>query len=135
MFINGREAAFIRRTQNGFQDLKRRAKKDGLQVSYSIAEFRNHVRGASHCPYCGALLTVDTYSLDHAIPVSREVSPRIHALANLAVCCQRCNEVKGPMSADEFMQLLGLINGFYLAARSNLLARLRAGAKKVAGKG
>jgi len=135
MFVNGRESAFLRRSKTGFHDLKRRAKKDRLDLSYSLDQFRRHVRDAGNCPYCGAMLTVDTYSLDHAIPVSREVSQRIHSLENLAVCCQRCNEAKGNMSAEEFRALLRLVSGFYLAARTNLLARLRAGAKKVAGKG
>jgi hypothetical protein len=45
------------------------------------------------------------------------------------VCCQRCNETKGPLTTAECYELLGRIWDWPEAARRNVLARLRAGGR------
>jgi hypothetical protein len=48
---------------------------------------------------------------------------------NLVFCCDRCNQAKGILSAEEFAQLLAIISSFHPRAKADLLARLRAGGK------
>jgi 5-methylcytosine-specific restriction endonuclease McrA len=75
------------------------------------------------CTYCGGGLTQKTFSVDHALPLSRGGT---NELSNLRVCCRKCNESKGAMSEPEFIELLHLAGGWEDSGTA-MLARLRRG--------
>jgi 5-methylcytosine-specific restriction endonuclease McrA len=74
---------------------------------------------------CGRL-SPKTFSLDHSIPTSR-AGP--HSIANLAVCCLRCNETKGTLTTLEFSAVRTLAAVWPDKTRIKFFARLRAGGR------
>lgn len=44
------------------------------------------------CKYCGIILTVETATIDHVIPMSKGGT---NAKDNLVLSCQKCNSQKG----------------------------------------
>jgi hypothetical protein len=84
------------------------------------------VGAADRSCYCDQVLTPVTFALDHAQPTARSGQ---HGLDNLRVCCAPCNERKGLLTAGEYAELLALVRNWHPRARSDLLARLRAGGK------
>jgi hypothetical protein len=52
-----------------------------------------------------------------------------HSLTNLVVCCERCNQTKGPLTAQEFEALLAFLRRGNFFVAKNLLARMRAGGR------
>ncbi|MBL8797365.1 MAG: HNH endonuclease [Planctomycetia bacterium] len=120
-------AAFIKRTHCIYHHQKKRA-KDALD--YQLPEFRQLVQQTlgAPCPYCDVALTVFNFSVDHVRPLSRGGS---HAIGNLALCCERCNQIKGMMTDGEFCELIDMIRCWEPQVRTNLLARLRAGGKLI----
>ena len=77
------------------------------------------------------LARVEDFAFDHQTPTCRAAD---YSLGNLAVCCRPCNEAKGLLTAAEFRQLLALVDGWHPRARQDLLARLKAGGKRGAGR-
>ena len=76
------------------------------------------------CAYrtvCARPLVLAEVSLDHRIPF-REL--RQTALDNLAVCCARCNRIKGDLDPAHFEQLVLLLRGWPDAYRRSVLRRL-----------
>jgi 5-methylcytosine-specific restriction endonuclease McrA len=121
---------FLRRTNNQYCAQKRRAEKAGVTLDYDLEKLRQAVRYAlevaKRCVFCGCVLTDKNFSVDHCYPTSRGGA---HRFDNMHVCCQRCNETKGPLTTAEFYELLGRIRDWPEAARRNVLARLRAGGR------
>lgn len=68
----------------------------------------------------------ENFACDHVQPTSRG---GLFRLANLCVCCQRCNEIKGLLTADEFAALLALMRAWPERARADVLRRLWAGGR------
>lgn len=69
---------------------------------------RRHV--GRRCPYCGLTMTRErgwnsqrAPSRDHCIPLSRGGA---NTLANMIVCCRRCNEDKGSLTQEEYLAVL-----------------------------
>lgn len=61
------------------------------------------VKSQDHkCAICGRLLTPETASLDHIVPLS---GGGTHDLSNLWVVDHRINLAKGTMSVEEFLQM------------------------------
>jgi 5-methylcytosine-specific restriction endonuclease McrA len=54
---------------------------------------------ASRCYYCKCLITPETLTVDHKIPMSRGGK---HHDDNLVVACLKCNKEKGILTDDEF---------------------------------
>ena len=123
--------ALKKRIQTTYSNQKQRARKHGDTLSYTCAELGELVRCSlnSVCPYCEHLSS--DWTVDHSMPTSRGGT---HTLANLTICCRGCNESKGNMSREEFTSLLTLAKTFHPAARSSLLARLRAGGRLIYGR-
>lgn len=117
---------FLRRTASSYAGHQRRARLEGQALDYTLPDLRDLVQAATACPYCRVALRPDNFSVDHAHPTARGGSYRY---ANLAVCCARCNQTKGALSASEFAQLLALAGSWPFPARTHLLARLRAGGR------
>jgi len=118
----------IRRTSNVFHNQKRRAKKLGQSLHYALEDIRVIVNNAigKPCPYCGVAICVTNFSLDHMEPTSRGGR---HCLDNMIVCCERCNQTKGPLTAEEFEALLRFLHASNVFVAKNVLARMRAGGR------
>jgi 5-methylcytosine-specific restriction endonuclease McrA len=102
------------------------------EIPYTLPEFRAWVTakflGApqwiTKCAYCEGKISVVTFCVDHDIPVGRGGAL---GLANLAMCCARCNRTKGQMSGKAFRQFMQGLMTFPEADRNDVLKRLRAG--------
>lgn len=99
-------------------------------VDYSLANLHNWcLEALKHpCPYCKGTFTIRQLSVDHCHPASRKGR---HVSHNLCFCCQECNQAKGPLTAEEFMQLVAVVSLFEPVARNNVIRRLRAGGKLI----
>jgi 5-methylcytosine-specific restriction endonuclease McrA len=118
-------AIFRRRSQTIYGHQGRRARADRQTLDYTLEEFRAFLRQqGGHCAYCGCRLGVCDFSADHANPTSRSAN---YGLSNLAICCKRCNEIKGRLTAEEFLELLALIHRWAPVAQHDLFTRLRSG--------
>src|SRR5262249_5736749 len=121
---------FTRRTSNVFHNQKRRARKLGHSLHYALEDIRVLVNNAigKPCPYSGVALTISNFSLDHLEPTSRGGH---HCLTNMVVCCERCNQTKGPLTSQEFEALLRYLRAGDFFVAKNVLARMRAGGKSL----
>jgi 5-methylcytosine-specific restriction endonuclease McrA len=105
-----------------------RARRDGVSLDYSAGDIRALLAASACCTYCGLPVAFDA-QLDHRTPTSRGGR---HALDNLAVACQRCNQLKGMLAEAEYRELLTLLALLHPAARQDLERRLIAGGKRYA---
>lgn len=102
----------------------------GRDLPFDLEDLRRHLAkriglNAKPCTYCGAAIDILSLSLDHQDPVSRGGSL---ALDNLIECCADCNRLKGPLTAEEFTDLLAFLRGLPAAAQTDIRQRLKAGA-------
>lgn len=118
--------AALARARRLLSDHRTRAKRDGAALDYGLSEIRQLLAEHPLCDYCRMPLSFAA-SLDHRTPTAR--SGR-HALDNLAVCCERCNRLKGMLTDPEFRELLTLLALLHPAARADLERRLLAGGKR-----
>lgn len=129
------ESAFQRRTRQLFGWHRQRARKYGVELDYDLSAFREIAWRAvldidgpypKRCPFCGITITAETFGVDHNQPVARGGE---HRLANLTVCCQPCNSAKGPLTGNEFAQLMSVVASWPSEIAKHTLARLKAGAR------
>jgi hypothetical protein len=120
-----------RRCKASLDAQRRRAAADRQELGYDLADLLALVRQAERCCYCGAPLSPATFALDHATPTCRTAD---YSFDNVAACCGACNAAKGLLSAAEFRALLALIGDWHPRARVDVLAKLRAGGKRFAGR-
>lgn len=123
------ESIFLRRTSNIFHCQRRRAREAGDWIDYTLEILRHLIRhhlNKGTCRYCGNVLTVKNFSVDHLRPVARGGS---FNLANLVPCCIDCNQIKGPLDQVEFRELLQLTSQWSPRIQAHLFARLKAGAR------
>jgi 5-methylcytosine-specific restriction endonuclease McrA len=78
------------------------------------------------CQYCGKILTVDNFDIDHPIPIDRGGQ---FVLGNFDVISDSCNKQKGSMTNVEFQLLMDLLNTFPIEGKSDVLRRLAAGGR------
>jgi 5-methylcytosine-specific restriction endonuclease McrA len=125
-----RHQLFMLRTCNIFHSHRRRALEAGATLDYTLPDLREMIEHEmqTSCIYCDQEITVQNFSIDHSLPTSRDGA---HRFVNIHVCCMRCNQVKGALTAGEFTQLRLLLDGFEPAARRDILARLRAGGRSI----
>ena len=123
------QLSFIKRTSNAYHSCKKRAKKVGEFLDYTVDGLRDLIAAALQqpCPYCGTTLTVKNFAPDHRTPLSRGGS---HCLGNVIVCCRPCNEVKGILTELEFTKLVQLLREYPPAVRTDVIARLRFGGRR-----
>ncbi len=106
----------------------------GRELPFDLEDLRRHLGkriglNAKPCTYCGTAIDILSLSLDHQDPVSRGGSAGL--LSNLVECCADCNRLKGPLTRDEFEQLLEFLRTLPPAAQTDLRRRLKAGAMGV----
>jgi 5-methylcytosine-specific restriction endonuclease McrA len=119
---------FLRRTYDAHRSHLRRAREVGAALDYDLERLRQFVAQAVNrpCPYCRRLVVDENFACDHRQATSRGGSFR---LENLLVCCQRCNEIKGCLSQEEFTALLAFLALWPERAQADVLRRLRAGGR------
>lgn len=133
-------AVFLKRTRGIYANQKQRARKYGYALPYTLSGLREWV-GADlfatavvRCAYCQGTITEADFCLDHSTPVGRRVDAFTWELENLALCCADCNVAKDRLTSAEFGQLQAAMREWPPQARTNVLARLKAGARRVVGK-
>ena len=122
--------AMLARARRLLSDQRTRGRKDGVVLGYTLADVRQLLAEHPLCTYCRSPLSFAA-SLDHRTPISRRGR---HALDNLAVCCCRCNAMKGMLTEAEFREVLMLLAHLHPIARQDLERRLLAGGKRYAGR-
>ena len=87
----------------------------------------NFVKNALHkkCPYCETVITLENASVDHKIPrtgskvfdrrkrrmiYTKEEIQVLDNKKNIHIVCRDCNQTKGNMSHDQFVELLEFLN-------------------------
>lgn len=112
---------FMRSTQQKYADMRKRSaakwSKDGKRLlrpevpmqfsldqfrAWILARFQNREDGMGRCEYCTCPLVVATMVPDHKKALDRGGS---NTLDNLAVACERDNDIKGRVSAEWFRYL------------------------------
>jgi 5-methylcytosine-specific restriction endonuclease McrA len=117
--LNTPSDGLLIRTRRLLSDHRTRAKRDGAVLDYGLAEVGQLLAEHPLCEYCRAPLSF-TVSLDRRTPIGRGGR---HQRANLAVCCQRCNRLKGMLTEDEFREVLTLLARLHPMARLDLERR------------
>lgn len=89
------EKKFTKRTGDAYQNQRKRARKQGAILDYTLAELRDLLqpRIGTSCPFCQDTITTENFSFDHGFPVSWGGK---HSITHLLVVCRRCNDIKGP---------------------------------------
>ena len=118
--------ALLARARRLLHDHRSRARKDGTAINYSLRDVRQLLADHPLCEYCRLPLSF-AVSLDHRTPIGRGGR---HAIDNLAVCCSRCNAMKGVLTEAEFREVLTLLALLHPTARADLERRLLAGGKR-----
>ena len=124
----GQADALTVRARRLLYDHRARAKRDGAALAYGLADVRQLLESSPCCLYCGLPVAWDV-QLDHRQPIARGGK---HVLDNLAVCCQRCNSLKGQLLESEFRALLVMLSGLHPVARQDVERRLLAGGRRYA---
>lgn len=100
----------------------------GRAVEFSLADYRAWLfsiigteSGVGRCFYCERPIAIETLVTDHKMPISRGGELTI---ANLAACCEGCNDSKGALTDWEFRSLLQALDEIGHEAKANVLARL-----------
>ena len=118
--------ALLARARRLLADHRTRAKRNGAALDYGLADVRQLLESSPCCEYCRLSVAWDA-QLDHRQPIARGGR---HQLGNLAVCCSRCNAMKGMLTESEFRELLTLLGLLHPAARQDVETRLLAGGRR-----
>jgi 5-methylcytosine-specific restriction endonuclease McrA len=125
-------APLRRRCRGALDSHRKRAKADGLSITYGLRDLEALALASPCCEYCGCVLLPSTLVFDHRTPTARVATSASYSLRNLAVCCIPCNSAKGQLSTEEFQKLRDLVNSWHPRAGCDLLARLRSGGQRYA---
>lgn len=73
-------------------------------LNYAVVK-RNMFKGRRKrpCVYCWTFLTCDEATLDHVVSLARGGYDKS---SNLVIACRACNEAKGSLSRDQFLNKL-----------------------------
>ncbi len=121
--------ALLTRARRLLSDHRQRAKRDGVTLDYCLADVRRLLAEHPLCEYCRVPVNF-AVQLDHRTPISRNGR---HSLDNLAVCCARCNGIKGQLTEAEYRELMVLLALLHPSARADVERRLLSGGKRYAG--
>jgi 5-methylcytosine-specific restriction endonuclease McrA len=123
-----RQRILMSRSANIYRHQVELAAQSGCKLDYSLPELRKAImlNLGTRCPYAGEVITVRNFSADHDVPVSRGGT---FWFENLRIVSQRGNELKGTLTRDEFTRLLEVLDAMELAAKQDVLRRMRAGGK------
>lgn len=86
--------------------------------------FKANQRESYSCHYCGRFLLKNEVELDHYLSRSRRPDLRFE-LSNLVPSCHRCNQEKGSMSGDEYLNKVGRCQRTYRQTIYRWIPRIR----------
>lgn len=95
----------------------------GKRASLSLPKARSIINNPPDCPYCHITIPFTELSIDHIVPISRGGS---NDLDNLIWVDLSCNLIKGNLTKEEFMILLGFMDE-HPELKKHLTTRLKAG--------
>ena len=72
------------------------------KLTLTLSEARGLIDNPPVCPYCEVQIPWENLSIDHVIPRSRNGSSE---LCNLVWTDKRCNQLKGSLLPEEYMEL------------------------------
>lgn len=84
-------------------------------ITYSSAALTKNVRktiydnDGGYCYLCGDKINIDDMTIDHVVPKSGGGDTNT---ANARCCCFTCNQMKGSMDLDEFIEKIKKIHAF-----------------------
>lgn len=98
-------------------------------LPFTLFEFRQWLAGSVGlgivpCMFCQTPIDIINLSVDHRTPLRRGGGPE---LANLQICCKRCNEIKGDFTWQEFALIVQFMNGPAIHFRARLEGVLKNG--------
>jgi len=138
--------AMMARTAQGYKDMTKRfgpkcfasgprkgqLRHAGRTLPFSLEEFRDRVCDDLSVPRkcgndnqiwnCRTMLTFENYVIDHALPVSRGGGI---GLDNLQLICADCNNVKGDLTWEEYLELRRWLTTCTPHIEKSVLSRLR----------
>jgi 5-methylcytosine-specific restriction endonuclease McrA len=117
------------RCRAALAEQRRWARAEGQALDYGLIELEALAGRSVQCYLCRMPVGWGL-QFDHKTPIARGGR---HVLGNLAVCCARCNQIKGKLTEPEFAQLLALARTWHPAAGEDLLGRLRHGGRRYRG--
>jgi 5-methylcytosine-specific restriction endonuclease McrA len=123
-----KQSAFLRKTNNIYHAMKKRAEAEGKTVNFSLLQLRLFVAARLHnCFYCFGPISVANLAIDHLQAISKGGSFEI---GNCAVVCKSCNWQKGGvMDATEFTEFRVAISSFRTEVQADIKRRLTIGGK------
>lgn len=78
-----------------------RENKLSIKDVYEIIRHNIAENGVVSCIYCDKILDNKNWTLEHITPLCKGGS---HTMRNIAIACKSCNQDKGSMSFEEFME-------------------------------
>jgi 5-methylcytosine-specific restriction endonuclease McrA len=124
-----KQSAFLRKTNNIYRAMKKRAADAKQTLDFTLEELRKWTGGilGAKCFYCSSVvLTVGNFTWDHDEPIARDGS---FSGRNLRMCCKSCNFQKGILTHVEFADLLQTLKRFDAVAQADIKRRLTIGGK------
>lgn len=92
-FASGQQWDGGLKTKRNYRHSKKRR-----DIVFSLAE-----RDGWTCTYCGALMTLDTSTIEHVVPLTRG---GMDAINNMVLACKQCNADAGNMNIRQKMELM-----------------------------
>jgi 5-methylcytosine-specific restriction endonuclease McrA len=92
-------------TVHAWREKRRTAIREASTGTITTALVQRMLAAAETCIYCGCEVGERDKSIDHIKPLAVGGA---HCRFNLAVCCRRCNLVKGPRSVGFLARRLAL---------------------------
>jgi len=123
---------FLEFTRKARQNFIRRDARITAKTCFPLDELRLLTVAASEkgegrvwrCRYCAGLLTLHMIRYDH-LTALKLGGPT--TLSNLAICCHRCNTMKGQLDENAFRRLRGFLESLPTEMRKDVESRLCAG--------
>lgn len=122
-----------RRCRSALSKHRQRAKAIGvLKLPYGLEDLMRLAEAGRTCFWCKTPLGWMTLVFDHVQPTARGGA---FTIANTCCCCQRCNALKGMLTAEEFALLRELLAKLHPTAAADLARRLVAGGTRYSRRG
>jgi 5-methylcytosine-specific restriction endonuclease McrA len=108
----------------------------GREIPFTLLEFRawvllqfkNDWNGVCKCEYCNRWLNVQTFVVDHDIPIAPPFYGGLD-LSNLRMCCEECNRLKGKVTGVKFKLFVAwCLEHLTPAEWADIAGRLKTGA-------
>ena len=131
LFPKSAHETFLELTRRQYGNMRLRMKRNKLPPPpFTLDEYRQDILGVMggkedgpiHCRYCKRIFTIAEIAVDHAKPLSRGGDT---GLSNLDYPCAACNDGKGGLEVDEYLDLLAYLDKIHPLARKDILSRLK----------